>query len=300
MAHALHVSCAVQGRYVQHSAAMLHSVLAHSGELDVHVHFLHGPGFPREDALLLDGMVARDGGVIDFLEISEEPVAGLPVVDEFTVARWHRIFLPELLPGVDRVLYLDVDTLAMDDLGPLWHTDLGDTYLGAVTNVFQHNHVHRPAELGLAGPEVYFNSGVLLMDLEAMRRDDITGALRDVAIERGAALAWPDQDALNLVLSGRRTPLHPRWNAMNSVLSFPAAVEVFGADAVDEARRSPGIRHFEGPGANKPWHVACEQPGREAYLEHRRATPWPEVELEGERRRGKRRAVSFRMWQRKT
>jgi lipopolysaccharide biosynthesis glycosyltransferase len=275
MTRTLHVSCAVQGLYVPHSAAMLHSVMAHAGELEVHVHYLHGPGFPSGSAVLLRDMVQRDGGAIDFLEITDEQVAGLPVVAEFTKAMWYRIFLPQLLPGVDRVLYLDVDTLAMDDLGPLWATDLDGAYVGAVTNVFQHDHAHHPRRLGLSGPEVYFNSGVLLMDLDAMRRDDIAGALHGLALERGDALAWPDQDALNLVLSGRRKPLHPRWNCMNSVLSFPAAEDVFGAAAVAEAMASPGIRHFEGPGANKPWHPASDQPGREAYFEHRGATPWP-------------------------
>nr|AYC79426.1 hypothetical protein [uncultured bacterium] len=287
----LHVSCAVEGRYLQHSAAMLHSVLSHAGDLDVHVHYLHGGGLPEGDAARLAAMVHDAGGALDYLMVTPQRLEGLPVVDEFTAAMWHRIFLPELLPEVDRVLYVDVDTLAMDDLGPLWRTDLGESHLGAVTNVFQHNHVHRPAELGLRGPEVYFNSGVLLMDLDRWRRDDITGALREVATKRGDTLAWPDQDALNLVLSGSRTALHPRWNTMNAVLGFALAEEVFGAQAVAEARARPGIRHFEGPGPNKPWHAACEQPGREAYLAHRRATPWPDVELEGAPARSLRRRL---------
>ena len=78
--------------------------------------------------------------------------------------------MPELLPEVERVLYLDVDTLALDDLAPLWRTDLGDAYVGAVTNVFQPDHLFHAAELGIR-PEDYFNSGVLLLDLAALRRD---------------------------------------------------------------------------------------------------------------------------------
>ena len=67
---------------------------------------------------------------------------------------WYRIFLPELLPDVDRVLYLDVDTLAVDSLEPLWATDLGDAPGGAVTNVFMQDRDSRPRPeaLGLPGP----------------------------------------------------------------------------------------------------------------------------------------------------
>jgi lipopolysaccharide biosynthesis glycosyltransferase len=279
---ALQVSCAAEGgEYIAHSAAMLHSVLAQAGSLDVQVHYLHGPSFPHEAQERLGAMVEDGGGAMSFIEIPDAAVAELPVRGPFTKAMWYRILLPQLLPDVDRVLYLDVDTIASDSLEPLWALDLADSYLAAVTNVFQHNHLHRPAELGLPGSQQYFNSGVLLMNLAAMRRDDCTGALFSCAIERADGLEWPDQDALNLVLGSRRLALHPRWNCMNSVLTFPASIDVFGAAAVEEARTHPGIRHFEGPLENKPWHYLCAQSLRELYFEHRRATPWPDLELEG-------------------
>lgn len=277
----LHVSCAAVGEYVKHSAVTIHSVLEQRGTLDVRVHYLHGPGFSRDTATALEEMVVNGGGAIDFHEIAAERVSRLPVVDRFTAAMWFRIFLPELLPGVARVLYLDSDTIAVDSLEPLWATDLSGAWLGAVTNVFQPNHVWRPAELGLAGPEVYFNSGVLLMNLDAMRRDRRSEALVRCATERGETLEWPDQDALNLVLGERRVGIHPRWNCMNS-LSFPGAAKVYGRRRTWQARRRPGIRHFEGPSTNKPWHVACDPASRELYARHRRATPWPDFELEGE------------------
>ena len=275
----LRVACAAESNYIPHSAAMLHSVVEQSGALSTEVHFLHGPGLPGEPLRLLREMVEGLGATIAFHEIPDEDVAGLPTYSMFTSAMWYRTFLPELLPQADRVLYLDVDTIAADSLEPLWATDLGGHWLGAVTNVFQHNHLHRPEELGLAA-DAYFNSGVLLMNLAEMRRDGCSAAVRACAAERGQALEWPDQDALNLVLAERRLALAPRWNCMNAVLDFPQAADVFGAEAVEEARVRPGIRHYEGPGANKPWSYLCPRELRDLYLRHRRATPWPDVALE--------------------
>jgi lipopolysaccharide biosynthesis glycosyltransferase len=276
----LHVSCAAVGGYVPHSAAMLHSVLAHRGELGAHVHYLHTPRLSEDARLLLREMVERQGGAISLYEIGDERVEGLPSEELFTPAMWFRIFLPELLPDVDRVLYLDVDTLAVDSLEPLWRTDLTGYLLGAVTNVFERHRLGRPAMLGLAGPHVYFNSGVLLLNLVEMRRAGSTAAILDYARGKGAELEWPDQDALNVVLGGRRLGLHPRWNCMNSTLTFPWAPEVFGEEAVEEARRHPGIRHFEGPERNKPWHYMCDFPHRRLYAKHRRQTPWPRFRRE--------------------
>jgi lipopolysaccharide biosynthesis glycosyltransferase len=280
----MHVACAAEGAYDAHSAAMLRSVALHSGSNETHFHYLHGVDFPRSSASRLAQMSHALGAEITFHEITPDRVAGLPVVSQFTAAMWYRIFLPDLLPDVERILYLDVDTIVVDSLDPLWDLDLRGRYLGAVTNVFQPNHVHRPATLGLAGPEVYFNSGVLLLNLEEMRREGSTAALLEYASARGAELEWPDQDALNVVLGRRRLALHPRWNFMNS-MAFDSSAEVFGRTALEEAQRRPAIRHFEGPGANKPWHAGCRAEGRELYLEHRRQTPWPRMELERDPRR---------------
>lgn len=273
MTDTLHVACAAEGAYDAHSAAMLHSLLTNGGPLGVHVHYLHGPAFPARSLTRLERMVSGLGGAFSAYEVAPDRTARLPVVAEFTVAMWFRILLPELLADIDRVLYLDVDTLVLDDLEPLWRTDLSGSCVGAVTNVFMPHHRHRPAQLGLA-EETYFNSGVLLMHLDAMRSGGCAQAIEDAAAAGGAAFEWPDQDALNVVLGARRTPLHPRWNAMNS-LRLPQAAEVFGADVAREALDRPGIRHFEGPGQNKPWNRGSAPADQALYLTHRRRTPWP-------------------------
>jgi lipopolysaccharide biosynthesis glycosyltransferase len=128
----------------------------------------------------------------------------------------------------------------------------------------------------------YFNSGVLLLDLELMRRDGCMEAVREFALENRDRLIWPDQDALNVVLGRRRLALHPRWNSMNSLDFYRERSEkVFGPQPLREARERPGIRHFEGPWINKPWHILCERANRELYAGHRRATPWPRYRRTG-------------------
>jgi lipopolysaccharide biosynthesis glycosyltransferase len=276
----MHIACAADERYVAHSAAMLHSVISTSGP-GVVAHYLHGPGLPEADAVKLERMFAEHSAEIVFHEITDPRLAGLPVQDLFGFAMWYRILLPELLPDVDRLLYLDVDTIALQSIAPLWQLELGDAYLAAVTNVCMGHHRHRPLELGIELVD-YFNSGVLLLNLDAMRSDDfVTLLLGRLAVE-GPALLWPDQDALNRAAAARWKPLHPRWNSMNSLLTVhDHAVELFGEQAVTEAITDPAIRHFEGPGTNKPWHLLHDRAGQRLYREHRRSTPWPQYRLAG-------------------
>jgi lipopolysaccharide biosynthesis glycosyltransferase len=259
---------------------MLHSVLDQRAGRDLSVHFLHGPGFETSWRDALTRMVESGSAAITFHEIPDAAVAGLPVHGYFTPAMWYRVLAPELLGDLDRLLYLDSDIIAVDSLAPLWDADLDGAVIAAVTNVLEPQYLGRPRQLGLPESQQYFNTGVLLMDLAAMRRDGWAAALFDYARSTGEELIWPDQDTFNVVLGGRRRALHPRWNCMNSIFLFEESVDVFGRQTVAEARANPAIRHFEGPGLNKPWHYMCDRPLRDAYLIHRRQTPWPRVRFE--------------------
>jgi lipopolysaccharide biosynthesis glycosyltransferase len=239
------------------------------------VHYLHSPGFDAQAAQMLADMVERSDAAITFHEVAGPRLDALPSQSRFTAAMWHRFFLPELLDKGDKLLYLDADTIVCSSLKPLWRTNLSGYWLGAVTNVFQPNHRARPKSLGLPSRDVYFNSGVLLMNLAEMRRDRITDRLLALVAERGKEFEWPDQDALNLVLGERRLRLHPRWNATNA-LRQEWSKGTFERWERQRALHLPSIRHFEGPDANKPWHPNCAERQRKLYWKHRHATPFHE------------------------
>ncbi len=134
-----------------HSAAMLHSVLQQSGRArPCACTTSTGPTCPRGAREPLAEMVER-ARRRDLVRRGPRRAGARGCRREgFTrKATWYRIFLPDLLPEVDRILFLDADLLALDSLAPLWETDLSEHYLAAVTNVFQADHLFRPAQLGL-------------------------------------------------------------------------------------------------------------------------------------------------------
>lgn len=277
----LHVSCAAEGEYVIHSAAMLHSLLVCHPPDSVVIDYLHGPELTKRTRSQLEDMVVQSGGEVTFWEIPDKWCAGLPTEGFTRKATWYRVFLPELLPDVSRVLYLDADVIVLDSVAPLWGVDMTAKLVAAVTNVLDPQSVDRPAALEMPSSQGYFNAGVMVLNLDLMRREESTRALCDYGRAHADGLAWRDQDALNVVLGGSRVALHPRWNCMNGILVFPWSTEVLGAKAVAEAIENPAIRHFEGPGPYKPWHYLCQSEWRDVYRRHRRATPWPHVRVEG-------------------
>lgn len=278
----IELACAVHGdAWLGHAAAMLNSALRHTAGHPVRVHFMHGPATSSSRVGELAAMVERDGGDLAPLEIPPDRLEGLASTGVGHSTVWYRIFLPELLPDVSRVLYLDADLLVLDSLAPLFELDLAGRHAAAVTNVFERWHLDHPAKIGLPDGVPYFNAGVLLLNLDEMRGDGCDLRLVEYARAHSHELPWLDQDVLNLVLGAGRLSLPPRWNCMNSVVNYPWAAEVFGAEAVEEARSDPAIRHFEGGEWNKPWHYLGDRSWRAVYDRYRRETPWPEYTLEG-------------------
>lgn len=259
---------------------MVHSLLSSNQPETVRVHLLHAPELPAHVIDRLHCMVTRLGSSIKFHAVADSALGTLPAWGRVSQVMWYRLFLPDLLPATSRVLYLDCDTLVLDDVTPLWDLDMKACKIAAVSNVFMPEMVGWPRHLGIA-EDGYFNSGALLIDLDAWRASGCGGHIAELAREHPERLQFPDQDALNLALASSRLALHPRWNCQNSIFYFSGANDVFGASAVAEARSHPAIVHFEGPELAKPWHYLSKHPYRSAYLSHRAHTPWPDVRVEG-------------------
>jgi lipopolysaccharide biosynthesis glycosyltransferase len=189
---------------------------------------------------------------LEFLAVDDRyrslPASQLDLCRYISTAMYLRLFLPQLLPSrVDRLLYLDADVLVNGDLAALWDVPLGDAPLAAVRDNLARSMGYEGGVPG-AGPEVrgsapYFNSGVLLMNLPAWRRLEITDRCLRYLVEHRDRLRFPDQDALNLVCYDRWVRLKSIWN--DTILWW------LKADDHATVRQSVRITHFVGP--VKPW-----------------------------------------------
>ena len=132
----------------------------------------------------------------------------------YTEAASFRLLLPELLPELDTVLYLDCDIIVRKDMVELFRTTvLGDNYLAAVYEAPIEDQASRISELGCS-PHSYFNSGVLIMNLAKMREDALCPKLLEAC--RKDYMEFPDQDALNVVCQGKVLPLSPLYNGIRT------------------------------------------------------------------------------------
>jgi len=272
----IHIACSADANYMADAAVMLHSLFsANSGDRFV-VHFMYDARLPPPE---LDGLAAIctpfDQTFAPLL-IPESFKTVFPFMQRFGgFNAWYRVLLPQLLPDLSRVLYLDVDLLILDRVRPLWEMDLGGKCIAAVSNPLFDYMVERVKnDLGLPDGDSYFNSGVLLIDLDEMRRIKATEQVVEFIRDNRAPMPWADQEPLNAVLWSSRVPLPPRWNAIPAIWELPWKYFPKSWTQVmrEDARDRPAIVHFLGP--YKPWHFRNRSPYKARYFEHLAQTRW--------------------------
>lgn len=253
---------------------MLHSLIQSNGESSLVIHLLHRGDLPEDSIAKLRSLVRESADNSGSPEPSAELTAHVIAPDErlargtggrLPIAAWNRIALPDLLM-VDRVIYLDSDILVRGSLEQLWSTDLRGNCLGAVSATPAHvtNKDLLCARLGIDPSHGYFNSGVMVMDLEALGRDRVADRIRTFVSSTKLHLLAADQDALNVLIAGKWQRLHPRWNLQPGI-SGPLGAQLFEPEVIAEAVADPAVVHFLGGGSFKPWHVLCQHPHADEF-----------------------------------
>ncbi|MGW6742619.1 glycosyltransferase family 8 protein [Streptomyces sp. NPDC055025] len=182
-------------------------------------------------------------------------------------AMYLKIAVPDHSPvDAEKVLYLDSDTLVTGPVEELFATDLAGKCLGAVQDRFV-NGTHLPEiERSDTG---YFNSGVLLFDVEAARRHELGERTLAYAERKYGTLPYPDQDALNVAAADCWTPLESRWNRM-----LGEGIKARGS--AEQHNEMSGARIIHLPGPTKPWSDDFPAgPILDEYMKHSASIPDP-------------------------
>lgn len=207
---------AVDDRYAPFLGVTLRSLLDHADETSYfEVYVLHA-GIRDSYRLLLDGYRC-ERMQIEFITVADRMHrldGQVPLRDYYTNTTYFRFFIPDLFPQYDKILYLDSDILLTGDVTELWRTDLGDCLIGAapeeVMALYPVFSDYVEEGLGIPCPE-YFNAGVILMNLTAMRK--IRLEERFLALQRRFRFeVTQDEDYLNVICHGRVRYFDLGWN----------------------------------------------------------------------------------------
>ena len=170
----------------------------------------------------------------------------LPANDRFPSIVYMRLLLDKLLPAeVDRIIYLDCDTMVCQPIERLYDIDMGNKPIAAAFDPFhlgiKKGHDIRWKQTPFETGDSYFNSGVLLIDLKRYAAADIQGHLKAYAEQGVLKSLFFDQDMLNLIFLNDWQKLNWRFNVLNPL---PAHESMH-----------PVIVHYTG--FRQPWKIGA-------------------------------------------
>lgn len=273
--------------YARHLAVSMVSVLAQNQKIEDLVVYVISIGISQESRRRLNKIADRYKREIKFVELADIKDRFHYDIDTrgFDISAMGRVFIGGLLPErVDRVLYLDCDTVAAQPLKELWDLDLKGHMVGAVMEPTIYDTVKK--DIGLEEKDPYYNSGVLLIDLERWRSSQAEERILDFYKEKDGRLFACDQDAINGALKGEIVAISPKYNffpnyryfSYENLVYHSSSYAAITKEQFVEAKRHPVIIHYMGD--ERPWIAGNLNHYRKAYDYYLNMTPWAKTPRE--------------------
>ncbi|MGA1131755.1 MAG: glycosyltransferase family 8 protein [Prochlorotrichaceae cyanobacterium] len=194
----------------------------------------------------------------------------------------YRLLLLEVLPSsLQKVIYLDTDIIVQTDLARLWNIPLENYDVLAVQDLFlpyvsSPRALYNYQDLGISRDTKYFNSGVLVINLDTWRAKNIGQRVIEYIEDNYEQIFWLDQDGLNAIIAGNWQALDFRWNQMHMVYKYASwkdeQIKKLMEPEIQRLMDEPYIIHFSS--SPKPWQNKCQHPKKELFFHYLAKTRW--------------------------
>ena len=249
------IAYAPDDKYINQTVVSMKSALEHNEQVEFIIMYskLSAESMQKLGAV---------GGSLRLIKMDESQFADLTLSKWVTVQAWFRIKLPDLCKDLDKVLYLDCDTLIRGNLDELFSLDLTDKYLAGVKDVWGvSKYVKR---LGMKSG-VYVNSGMLLFNCDYCRKEHFFDKVVEFAKNNAKIIEFCDQDSINKVVDEHKLVISPKYNMMDTWWRG-GYYEFEGEEETEylKAKENPVIAHLTGL---KPAFKGCGNKFKDEWWE---------------------------------
>lgn len=275
----IHILLSTDKNYIMPSAVMMKSVSVNNDE-DITFHILIDESVNEEKKAQLKNVLSKQNHRIAFHLIEGDIFAGFPQLGKvkkyITQATYYRLIIADLLPkDIHKVIYMDGDIVVRKSLNELWNTNLDRYAVGTVTDMAEDKHDY--LRLGYEKEYGYFNAGVLLINLDYWRENDMKTVFFNLIANEPQRIMLHDQDVLNITLYNNKKCLPFVYNAQSGFFLHKEYTEL--GERYDQywnqlkmAITDPVIIHYADK--IKPWHVEDSHPYGYEFIKYYKQTEW--------------------------
>lgn len=224
------------------------------------------------------------------VEVIDVPKLNIP--PSLVSARWPfsaftRLFSGVILPAdVERILYLDCDTIITGDISELVNLEFnGNIVMGVkdcISGTYKQN-------VGLDKNSPYINAGVILFDMDALRKVEINEKIEAYMKKYEKLINYADQDILNGMFKGKIGELNPKFDVMTidivhtyeEIQKLRRPTNFYSKDELESAVKNPVLIHYT---TNmlvvRPWFSNTDHPFADEFRKYMRMSAWKDKKLE--------------------
>ena len=250
----LRIACAyaLDDSYVYPTLVAMTSLAENAGEKTFYdIYVMIGSSFKDENKKVIKSVETKhpEHCEVIFIDMGNK-FQGVDTNRKITTPTYYRLELHNILPNVNRIIWMDGDTAVFEDLTELITLDMKGAYIMGFLDSIP-TAIER---FGLKEATVLC-AGVLLLDLDALRKNNMTEKFNKFIIENLGNLNQHDQTVINVVCQGKTAPLPPKYG----IWSFEAEIYAlkhnnrqwpwlkYDENEFKKAYRHPAILHYVWP-----------------------------------------------------
>ncbi|EHI74990.1 UDP-galactose:(galactosyl) LPS alpha1,2-galactosyltransferase WaaW [Streptococcus criceti] len=251
----LNLMFVVDDGYVDQLKVTLYSVRQQMSGSSIHIYLLQKTVLKKSDEL--EQFCQKLDCTYHPITIGEDLFKDAPTTDRYPDTIYYRLLAHEFLPqDLDRILYLDADILCLNGFMDFYQQDLGDKLYAAASHNADGSIMELVNKLRLQNYEMdssYFNTGVLLMNLDQIRRTVERQDILDYIAKNRLKLILPDQDVLNGLYADRVLAVSDEIYNFDARYSRLYQARSNGIWDIDWVMANTVFLHFAG--RDKPWYA---------------------------------------------
>jgi len=279
---------------VVYSASDLYSSLAgisltsllenNKAEDQIHVIIMDN-GISDDNKAKLQRTVDRYGRDIRFIPLAES-LSGITInLQKWNISTFGRLFEASSLPNVDKVIHVDCDTVVCDSLAELWTLNMSKAVIAGASDCLSDSY---KTNIGLNPEDIYINAGLLVMNLERIRKLQLEDNFLGYIEKNSSFLTYVDQEVLNSCVPREEKRFLPlRYNSY-SILHYLTYAQlkrlrhvkhIFSDIEYSEAVQNPAIIHYTGCflEGTRPWIEGDKHPQKEKFDYYKSISEWSEM-----------------------
>jgi lipopolysaccharide biosynthesis glycosyltransferase len=270
-------------RYAPYAGVSITSLFENNRHIDdINVYIL-GDGLSDESVRRLDETAGKYGRRINYIDTTElvemMKRLNIPAYRGSYTANF-KLFVPMVIAkNIDRLLYIDSDTVVTGDIMPLFDMPMEGMPVGMSLDSLGVKH---KALIGLSADDGYYNTGVMLFDLQEWKKQMCTEKIIEHVQNVRAHYMSPDQDLANVVLRQHIYRLGAEYNVqpVHMVYDYDMYTKSFGQpgyygrEEIDAAVERPVIIHFFRFLGQFPWDEESVHPDTQIFDHYLGISEW--------------------------